>query len=140
VSHNVLRLEGIDELRAALRQLPEELTGEAAQIVEATTNGAIISVRDGYAVHSGNLRDHVSGSVERSGYAVVGVVKNTAKHAWMYENGTQARHTATGANRGSMPPGHTFIPIVARARRRMYEQLKDLLRRNGLIVSGEASS
>jgi hypothetical protein len=40
-----------------------------------------------------------------SGFSAGAIVINRAKHAAIFENGTQARHTAIGANRGSMPPG-----------------------------------
>jgi hypothetical protein len=38
-----------------------------------------------------------------------------------------------------MPPGNIFIPAVMRARRLMYQQLKALLVRHGLIAQGEAA-
>jgi hypothetical protein len=39
---------------------------------------------------------------------------------------------------GRMPPGNIFIPAVVRRRREMYEQLKAMLTRHGLEVSGNA--
>lgn len=128
---------GLEEFYAALRNLPEELAGEAANIVEATTNSATVAVKSAYPVRTGNLRDHVTNDLQRSGLAVRGRVKNTARHAWLFENGSQARHTAIGANRGTMPPGHVFVPIIIRERRKMYDVLRDLLVRKGLLVSGE---
>jgi hypothetical protein len=65
-------------------------------------------------------------------------VKSTAKHAALFEIGTQARHTNIGANRGSMPPGKIFVPVVVRKRRAMYERLKELLVRHGAKVNGNA--
>jgi hypothetical protein len=40
---------------------------------------------------------------------------------------------------GSMPPGHVFWPIYYTRRRMLFLALKDLLRREGLLVSGEAA-
>jgi hypothetical protein len=132
--------EGFDEFRTALRNLPADLTGEAGHIVEATANGAAVDIKRGYAAHrrSGNLQSGVTVThVDKGKFSAGAIVKNTAKHANIFEVGTQARHTAIGANRGSMPPGHVFVPVVVRARRRMFAQLKDMLVRHGLVVSGD---
>jgi hypothetical protein len=75
---------------------------------------------------------------DKGRFSAGAIVKNTAKHAWIFENGTQARHNDLGANRGSMPPGHVFIPAVIKRRRIMYQQLRALLERHGLKVSGDA--
>jgi hypothetical protein len=56
----------------------------------------------------------------------------------MFENGTQARHTALGASRGAMPPGHVFIPVAAAERRAMYKDLAQVVADEGLEVSGDA--
>jgi hypothetical protein len=138
VSNNRFQFEGLDELREALRALPQELAGEASHIIEASKNGAEADIKAAYPDRTGDLRDHLTSSLETSGVAVVGVVKNTSKLAWIFENGTQARHNALGANRGSMPAGHVFIPVIIRYRRQMYENLKALLVRKGLLVSGDA--
>ena len=71
-------------------------------------------------------------------YGVGVVVTNTSPHAWMFENGTQVRHTRIGANRGAMPPGHVFIPEAERQRRQMFGAFKDMLEREGLVVTGDA--
>lgn len=137
---NTLRFDGLAELREELRNLPADLTGEAGHIVEAAANGAAATIKREYPVRTGNLRDHLTVTITSGSgqYSVRGVVQNTAKHAWLFENGSQARHTDIGANRGSMPPGHVFIPNIIRERRRMYDDLKDLLTRHGLVVSGDA--
>lgn len=142
MSSNRLVLEGFAELREALRKLPAELKVEAQHIVEGAANGAAAQVKGNYARgKTGNLIDgvyvrHSEGSTFGAGAIVV----SKAKHAWLYENGTQVRHTQTGANRGVMPaapPGRAFIPVMIRERRRMYEQLKGVLERNGLVVTGD---
>lgn len=142
MSNNRFTWSGLDDLRAALRALPAELHGEAAHIVEAAGNAAAFEVKAAYGRHrrTGNLQDHVK--VERlptGPFGVAVVVKSTARHAHLFERGTQARHTAIGANRGTMPPGNVFIPAVIKHRRRMYDELAALLRRVGLLVLGEAA-
>lgn len=129
---------GLAELREALRNLPAELTAEASHIVDGVANAAAADIKEGYPARTGNLRDHVFVSHRDKGrFAAGAVVKNTAKHAWIFENGTQARHTDIGSDRGSMPPGHVFIPAVIKRRRIMYQQLRALLERHGLKVLGD---
>jgi hypothetical protein len=134
-----IQLSGFDELKAALRRLPDDLTAEAGHITEAAANAAAVDIRRAYPVRTGNLRNHVTVThFEKGRFSAGAIVKNTATHAWIFENGTQARHTDLGSNRGSMPPGHVFVPIAIRERRRMYDRLKDLLARRGLVVDGNA--
>ena len=137
MSNNRLKFEGLDELRASLRRLPAELRGEAQNIVVAHANQAALEIKQKYPSRTGKLRDGVEVVALESGDRVAGaIVRNKAKHAFIFENGTQARHNDIGANRGSMPPGHVFIPAMIRARRRMYDALRELLRRKGLRVIG----
>lgn len=139
MSQNRLHFDGLAELREALRNLPADMTGEATHLVEGAANGAAAEIKAGYPRRTGHLIAGVTvSSFEHGRFSAGMIVKNTAKHAWLFENGTQARHTDLGANRGSMPPGHVFIPVVIRKRRQMYEQLKDLVARQGLVVSGDA--
>lgn len=142
MSNNRLVFDGLAELRAALRALPSELTGEASNIINTTANGAATEIRTAYGKHvrSGRLQGGVVISrLDSAGkFSAGAIVKNTAKHAWLFENGSQARHTAIGANRGTMPPTPTFVPVIVRRRRGMYQALKDLLERKGLLTSGDA--
>lgn len=129
--------QGLEELKAQLRALPSELAAEASEIVLSSAQGAKNDMQ--YPRRTGNLADHVTVSTVAVGQFGAGaIVKNTSPHAAIYENGTQARHTAIGANRGSMPPGHVFVPAVVRRRRQMYERLKALLVAHGLAVTGDA--
>jgi len=141
VSNNRIVFEGLEELKRALRELPAELTGESSHIVESNAIGAADTIKANYARVSGTLVKGVSVKTAKDQFAVGAVVKSKAPHAWMYENGTQVRHNDKGANRGRMPPappGRAFIPVIIRARKRMYEQLADLLKRKGLQVTGDA--
>jgi hypothetical protein len=137
VSTNQLKFDGLAELRAALRSLPSDLTVEASHEVQGAANGAAADIKRAYPVRTGRLRDGVVVThVDQGKYSAGAIVKNTAKHSAIFENGTQARHNSIGANRGAMPPGHVFVPRIIRARRAMYERLKAMLARRGLVVTG----
>jgi hypothetical protein len=143
VSANKLTFDGLSELRDALRRLPDELKVEAQHIVAVAANGAAAEIRQKYPARTGNLVNGVSvRPSEVSHFGAGAIVVNRAKHAFIFENGTQARHyfTKSGAKHevGRMPPGHVFVPIVIRKRRQMYDDLKGVLVRNGLQVSGDA--
>jgi hypothetical protein len=145
-----LQWKGLTELFEALRSLPEELVGEATHIVEAAANGAAAAVRAGYASHrhSGNLEAHVVvKAIDMGRFGTGLVVRSTAKHAHLFESGTEATRYYTGtdrrgrkftkASRGRMPAGHVFIPAMIRARQAMYRDLIDLVERSGATVSGD---
>lgn len=138
MANNRLRLNGMEEQRAALRNLPQELTAEASRIVEGAANGAAAEMRQNYSQGpTGNLINRVVVTHFDKGKLAAGaVVKNLAPHAAIYEWGTQRRQTAQGWDRGSMPPGRVFIPAAMRARKRMRDQLIALVERAGLKVTG----
>lgn len=123
---------GIEEFRAWLQSLPSDAAGEADHIVQGEANAAAVQIRSRYPSRTGNLLRNVFVNKRTSRTGIVSyVVRNPAKHAAIFEYGTQARHTKLGANRGSMPPGHVFIPIILQRRRTMYLLLKDMLVRFG---------
>ncbi len=130
--------DGLAELKESLRTLPESLAAEGGNIVEAETNAAAVDIRSD---PSYPLRETVEASTQKTARAAVGTVTNTSRLAYIFEEGTEARHyvTVNGKNHltGKIPPGHKFVPKVMAARRKMYEALADLLRRNGLEVSGD---
>jgi hypothetical protein len=130
---------GLDTYRAAMRTLPDTVTGEAAKLIEGYANATAATIKAAYPVRTGKLRDKLTVThQEATGrYKAASVIKNTAKHAVWFESGTQARHTSLGANRGSMPPGRIFVPAVVTGRRRATEALKALVLRHGATtVSG----
>lgn len=138
---------GLEEFKAALRELPAHLAGEATHIVEGHANAAGVKLRTAYGQHrdSGDLQDHVV--IERKTAGPFGVayrVASTARHAWLFDNGSQARHWASGKSTGAMwgktpqPPTHVFVGTMIATRRSMYGALAELLTRNGLVVSGDA--
>ena len=136
--------DGLEEFREALRNLPDHLAGQAGNIVRGSANAAAVRVRTNYGLHrrTGDLQKRVVVQESNAGrYGKAVVVKSTARHAHLFEFGTQARHTKAGDYRGIMPPApplHAFIPTIIKERMRMYAQLKDMLVREGLVVSGEA--
>lgn len=145
MSNNRFQWTGLNELREALRNLPADLTGDASLVVEIAAEGAADTVRVVYEAHrrTGKLAEGVVVEPKATGpFAATKVVRSKAKHAWLFDNGSQARHWASGKSTGVMwgktPPTHVFVQTMIRARRKMYEDLKDLLVQNGLSVSGDA--
>jgi hypothetical protein len=140
VAANQLRIDGLAELRRALLALPPALVHEAGVIVHAQAEAMMREVAAGYArhVHTGNLLNHLRLELGQDQVSASARVKNTAKHAYIFENGTAPRHHASGKSTGRMPEGRVFIPIAIQRRRIMYAALIDLVERSGLHVSGAA--
>jgi hypothetical protein len=133
-----LQMDGLSELRDALRKLPEHLADEAGVIVQAHADDAQRRIQQAYPEGpTGNLRRGVTKEHYQSRFTSSAIVRSRAKHAWLYERGTQSRRTRTGASRGQMPQApdpNRMIPIVVRKRKQMVEALKDLVRRAGFQV------
>jgi hypothetical protein len=143
MSNNRIVFDGLDELKAALRALPAELTVEASREVEGAGNGAAVAIRTVYGAHrvTGHLQESVTVEQRQAGqFAAAVVVKANDPIAWLFDNGSQARHWAGGKSTGIMwgntPPTHVFVKTMIAARRKMYDKLRDLLERKGLVVSG----
>ena len=137
-----LEMQGLNELRAQLRALPDDLAREAGVIVEAQAVLAQQQIQQAYPEGpTGNLRHGVTISKDsNSRFGTSAIVRSRAKHASIYERGTKPRRTVKGANRGQMPQpdaSRRMIPIVIRRRRVMVEALKALVRKAGLIVEGD---
>ena len=134
-----LTLEGLDELRAALRQLPEALATEASDIVSAHANAAERDIVGGYPQGStGNLRNRVTIEHDRTKVSVSARVRSRSPHAHLFEDGTARRQTTKGYNRGRMPVApqdQSMIPKAIRWRARMYARLAAMLEREGFEVS-----
>lgn len=140
---NRLTFDGLAELRRELKNLPQEMTGEARHEVEAAANGAASEIKRGYPAISGRLRDGVIVThLDPGPFGAGAEVKNTAPHAWLYDNGSQARHWISGKSTGRMwghtRPTHHFVRNAIKARKRMYERLKAMIARKGFVVSGDA--
>lgn len=142
------RFDGLDELKQALRMLPDEFAGEAGHIIEGEANAAALDIRSHYPVVTGNLRDGVMVEISDGGrYGARATVVNKAPHAYIYEFGTQARHYFTKKGTGvkkavgvmpKAPPLRAFRPQMAKARYRMYSRIADMMIRAGLSVQRAA--
>lgn len=134
-----LQMNGLTELYRDLRRLPTDLADEAGTIVIAHAELAERQIETGYPEGpTGNLRRGVTTEKNRSKFGSSAIVRSRAKHAFIFEKGTVGRRTSKGYNRGRMPEANVaqqMIPKVIRARRRMVEALKDLVRRAGFEVS-----
>lgn len=128
----------LDDLRAQLRALPQELKDEAGGIVLEHAAEATDAIFNAYPEGNGELRDHLSVKTATAGpFGAAAMVINTSKVAYWFENGTQVRHTALGLNRGQLTPAHVFIPRMQDWRRRMYDALAEMVRAHGITVTGE---
>lgn len=150
MSNNRLLFEGMDELRAQLHALPEDLATEAEEIVIAHAEGAKREIEAAYPIRAtnlhpterrkstwfppGNLHSRVTSVTSRSRVTTSAIVKSRAPHAFIFEKGTGNRVTNRGWNRGRMPAApdaQRMIPKVIRWRRRMVDALKELVLRHG---------
>jgi Bacteriophage HK97-gp10, putative tail-component len=138
---NELRIDGLEEFAAALRQLPEELTHDAAVIVRAQADEAMRQMFAAYPVDSGQLRRglRLDPSITDRGTTLTRV-RNRTWYAALFEFGTKGkhRHWRTGKDVGPMPAGQVFVPIAQRRRIIMVTALMDMVRRAGLTVAGFA--
>jgi hypothetical protein len=137
VSVRVL-LQGNNELRNALKQLPADLNRQARDIVHGAATATAATLRSVYPRGAtGALRDGVTVTTSDSVTTTTATVRSRAKEAAWWEYGTQVRRTAAGFNRGAMPAatGHGLISIAARERRQMTAQLVELVRAAGFEVS-----
>jgi hypothetical protein len=135
-----------NEFIRELRNLPAEMTADAGQIVMDAANSGADTVRGIYAQHrvTGNLAKGVKVGVEYVGrFGAGAVVRSSAPHAWLFDNGSAARHWAGGKSTGKMwgrsAPTHAFVRTMIAARRRMYDRLAELLERAGFSVTGKAA-
>jgi hypothetical protein len=134
-----MELVGLDALRKALRDLPEDLRREADVVVRAQADAMAQDTQRAYPEGpTGNLRRGVTIKTQSSSFAAVAIVRSRAKHAHFFETGTGARRTDKGYNRGRHPEpaeADKFVLRAIRARRRLTAALVDIVRRAGFEVS-----
>ena len=150
-----IQWEGLDELRTALRNLPEELATQAASVVRASAEQAAMDTRLAYPVRQtglypgprrksswfppGILRGRVTTTDRSTPVSASFKVKSQAPHANLYENGGKfVRRNKRGANRGTMPAAPIdarMIPKVIRIRARMVQQLIEIVKAAGFEVT-----
>lgn len=136
---------GLREYRAALLTLPEDSSVEAAKVMDGEINGAYVEISQVYGQHrhTGALqrRLQIQPLVSR-GLTVGRKLRSGSPIAWLFDNGSQARHWANGKSTGRMwghtPPTHIFRRSEGRARARILTQLVEMMRRRGAsTVTGE---
>jgi len=154
-----LSLQGLAELKDALARLPQELKGQATQIVLDTAYAAAKDVesqypigpgtsRNGRKIPPGQLRKGVKVFPMQVGaFAVAAQVRSTSPHAWWHENGwkLKPRETRKKWSRGTMfgvkgVPRPVFVPTMIRYRRVMYQKLAVLLESVGLLVKHDEAA
>jgi hypothetical protein len=131
--------QGLPQLIAELRNLPGHLGDEAADRIEDAVEHTASSLRQVYPIgDTGKLRAGIRTQMSRSAFGASGTVVSASRHAHLWEFGTQDRETAKGWKRGKMPSEHRsgLAVIAPRWRRRMYQELAEILRREGFVVSG----
>lgn len=122
-----------------LRRLPDDLKAEAEGLVEARADHAAFAIRQSYPRGAtGNLREGVVVEIKDGGrFGVRARVLSRAPHAWIYDEGTAARHTELGWARGAMPATHVFVKTMIRERRALFtEDFAELLSRHGMVPHG----
>ncbi len=151
-----IQWEGLDELRTALRNLPEQLATEAAAVVRAVATQDAQETKSDYPIRQtgtspgyrrktpyyppGNLRKGVTVSDKSTRVSAHFVVRSGAPHAWLFEHGTEGRNrqARNGANRGAMPPAPDSEKMVVKAirsRQRMVKQLIEIVKAAGFEVT-----
>ena len=130
---------GLDELVAQFTTLARDLTTSAAPEVESAAQAARNTIYSGYPTRTGDLKNHLAVVMHTDATRTEAVVVNTSPHAAVFERGSQARHIAIGANRGSMPANPIFSATMIRARRGIYAgPIPRVLADMGLTVYGAA--
>jgi hypothetical protein len=140
---NRVELIGWNELLIQIRSLPQAFADEAAEMIDNTVEETAASLIQTYPIgpgsgryRGGNLRKGVKWGTTRSGYGISGFVKSTAKHASIWEFGTQSRKTRKGWNRGKSPAHYNqgLVGIAIRKRRELRGKLIDVVRRAGFEI------
>ncbi len=130
---------GLEQLRAALQQVPDYIDEQASDEVQRTMQKAAATLRATYPQgDTGNLRKGVRTRfrLNKRGFAV-GTVTSTAPHAQLWEFGTVNRHTQKGWNRGRMIAQYNrgLVGIAQRERRDMLAALIALVNNTGFKVT-----
>lgn len=135
MSANVF-LDGLDELRKALHDMPDELTNEAIAIVATAAADTASEIKTVYP--AGPMRDAVTVSDRSGPYLARFVVESPTAEASWWEWGTENRHTQKGWNRGSEKahPDQSLVGVAKPHRAAMRAALIALVERAGFTVTG----
>jgi len=138
-----LRITGLDELRDALRKLPDALVADAAAIVRHAADQTARDVATVYSQHqvTGNLAAHLRVDHAGSRAGATSRVLSTARHAHFFERGTKARtwkksNKSTGQMWTRQKNPNALITAAIARRRVMTDALIEVVERAGLTVAG----
>jgi HK97 gp10 family phage protein len=122
-----LELRGFDELKAYFAQFATKLQQDADPILLRAARQSEAQLLEAYPVVTGALRAGVK-IVERRTRRGVTFYRlvSSAYHAHLYEFGTKRQ-----------PPRATFLPITERDRRAATVAIANLVRAEGLAVTGD---
>lgn len=133
-----LNLEGLDDLLRQLRELPEHVRKEASRIVTGHAQRAMSEMQTAYPIRNygrlrnrGRLQASLKIETRSDNFSSAAILRNRAPHAYLFEHGTAARHTAQGISRGAARPGRVFIPIAVDHKELMIADLMDLIEASG---------
>lgn len=133
----MLLLDGLDELRKALTEMPEAYRAEADRLVE---DAAQNTARDLLAVYPGHgpLRNGVFVVDKSTRLQSRWMVQSRSRQAKWWEFGTQNRVTQKLWNRGAAPAHKDtgLVSIAKRWRKWLHEQLVEMLKSKGWEVTG----
>jgi hypothetical protein len=130
--------KGFDELLDAFRTLPGDLTVEAGPPAVEQAKQAESEIRAAWDGHM--LTGSMGAALRVVPVPALGPLSTGARvidaspNALWFEEGTAARHTRKGYNRGAMRPAHVFVPALQRARAAFYGDVATLLEAHGLEV------
>jgi hypothetical protein len=138
-----LTFPGLASLKRQIAALPKILTEDGTRVVlraAAALEGAVRADLAGHRV-TGNLLKGIR-TVEKSHAdlgMVIAQVRSNAHHAHLAERGTAPRMTKKlKQHRGAARGLFTFAKLTPGVRAAMYDDIKRMLERNGLQVTGDA--
>lgn len=120
---------GMDEYQAELTAWPQQAAGEAAQQVERAAEAAYETIRAGYTVITGHLRD---------GLQRADVTTDAMHPKWRVWNDViYARVWESGGNTtaGVHTPGKNFVPTMQRQRRALTAELVEVVKTGAETVT-----
>jgi hypothetical protein len=131
-----VRMDRLNELIRELTIAPKAIRDEGMEIIREEVEGGAQEIRSAYPEGpTGRMRRGVKTEFPSS-TILVGVIRSTDPASHLWEFGTQQR-SYQGANRGSVRPHPTTVPIARARRRRIHERLKTMLTRKGYQLSGD---
>jgi len=136
-----LQLDWIGITRRQLEMMPKILAEDATRIAARGIAEAHSRVRIQYVLHrvTGNLLKGLSVKVVSSDpLKVAHKVSSNQFHAHLFEMGTAPRQNKRKANRGAAKPQNVIASIMPPIRAAFYRDIKAMMERYGLQVSGDA--